>query len=176
MSIVKINAEDGIVTSSELVSAIHRMMHESRKRINDEAYTMKHFHNHVRCENLLRRHVFDKTEFKRAMVILTDTVTEFSRLQLPDNLLSQAYIRKCIHEQLNVKLSSLQMQCLCHKLSKIRPQPILDRNHLTRTYSSVYSGEDTARGETEYMSDSPINGKILESFYFQLCKFILKAP
>ena len=163
------------MTSSELVSAIHRMMHESRKRLNDEAYTMKHFHKHVRCEKLLTRNVFDKTEFKRAMVILTDTVTEFSRLQLPDNLLSQAYIRKCIYEQLQAKLSSLQMQCLCHKLSKIRPQPILDRNHLTRTYSSVCSGE-TASGETEYMSDGPINGKILESFYFQLCKFILKAP
>ena len=161
---------DGIVTTSELLNAIHRMMHEFRRRATDSEYEMpKKEQRSARPE----RAIFNAEEFKRVLVILTDTVTDTSKLTLPDSLLSQSFVRKCIYDQLGVRLSSRQMRCLCHKLAKVRPQPYI-RNRLIRTYSSSSSTDtETISEGDDYMNEAPINGKIIESFYAQLRMFVL---
>ena len=165
---------DGIVSGKELADALQALTNESKKSLTKVAFvantpkskSTRELPVTKRARELSRD--FNRDEFKKAVVILTDTITPESVLNLPDSILSQAYLRKCIFEQLNVRLSALQMQCLCHKLSKVRVAPLIERNKLVRSYSSAVEAGD----EQDQMQEGPINGKIIENFYKQLKKYI----
>ena len=143
-------------------------MHESKKRQHNEEFASKRPQNRRSSSTkLLGSRTFDRDEFKRAVVLLTDSVTPTSSLWLPDEMLAQHYIRKCIYEQVGVRISAAQMQCLCHKLTRAHPAD----DTSGRSTSSTATNTTTDSGE-DIMSDGPVNGRIIQNFYVQLQKYI----
>ena len=69
-----------------------------------------------------------------------------------------------------MKLTRLQMQCLCHKLSRVRPHSVVDPTELKRSASSVISPD---KSNKKILNDNPIQGKVIENFYVQLRQFVV---
>ena len=172
-------AGDGIISNSELTSTIERLSLPIRQQI-------------AAAESSTRRKrlpaastSFDQHEFQRTVVLLTESLKTNAVLNFPDSTLSQAFVRKRIFEQIGVKLTRHQLQCLCYKLqvAQIKGEELFSfsthSTSTTATEASVRTSDDfaaamasasTASGEENLMT-APINGKLIEGFYIQLKRY-----
>lgn len=145
------------------------MIREVRQQLVTNNFTVRNTPTSTSLSNNAPA-AFDPVEFKRAVCILSDAIAEKKHFSLPNSLLSQQFIRRCIYEQLGVKITRLQMLCLCHKLSKIRPHSVVDPTELKRSASSVISPD---KHNKKLLSDKPIHGKVIENFVVQLRQFVV---
>lgn len=170
---------DGIISNSELTSTIDRLTLPIQQQI-------------AAAESSSRRKrlpavssSFDQHEFQRTVVLLTESLKTNAVLNFPDSMLSQAFVRKRIYEQIGVKLTRHQLQCLCYKLqvAHLKGEELFSfsthSTASTETDTSIRTSDDfaaamasasTASGEDNLMT-APINGKLIEVFYIQLKRY-----
>ena len=149
---------------------MQQMMQEVRQQLVASNFTLRNTSTTITSVLSNAPLIFDPNEFKRAVCILSEAISEKLHFALPNSLLSQQFIRRCIYEQLGVKITRLQMLCLCHKLSKIRPHSVVDPTELKRSASSIISPDKHNR---TLLSDKPIHGKVIENFVVQLRQFVV---
>jgi len=172
---------DGFINQAELTDCIQSII------TNIEAQLTTH--------NIVKRRIkrqasncmtYDRNEFKRAVVQLKESLQSGRKLSLPEFSLPQDFVRKQVYEQLGVKLTRLQMQCLCYKLQrKIQDDQLSQCGSVDSEATSVESyctNASTASScsiasvsSEEVMREIPIEGKIIEKFYNQLQRYFGEA-
>lgn len=145
----------------------------------------------ARNPNIIKRRIkrqasncmcYDRKEFKRAVVLLTQSLKTGRKLNLPVASLPQQVIRKQLYEQLGVKLTRLQMQCLCYKLQRTMFGCISECSSTESEATTVVSfGTNISSNSIiasipsvsaeEIMRELPIEGIIVEKFYYQLQRY-----
>ena len=161
ISIIHIAAGDGVITTREFMSYINEVILKLRRRLKDADMRR-------RKSGSCAVPVFVRPAFNRALVLLIQGPTTHD-LCLPHELLEQDEIQRMIRDQLEVSLSALQVQCLCHMITKTAQKQTKNKREFLRSYSSVVPDVEE---EEEAMTLNPVQGQMLNNFYMQLRKYM----